>query len=197
MNLTTTALLAVRLSLLRWLTPNLLRGGACGPNLPSGASLGLRTMYLPTLVSPMSMSSFRSPPWMPGVLQSGSQRSSYGSVPWSPLKQAAAPVVRNGPSTSRTGGILALIGQWLRVSRDRMADTARDRGDDDDREGKSEVSSKGRCGGAGEVRRQAAQHRRIELARIDSSLNLSCACNRTAFKGWHEPCDWRRSRTVL
>lgn len=70
MNLTTTALLAVRLSLLRWFAPNLLLVGACGPNLPSGASLGLRTMYLPTLVSPMSMSSFRSPPWMPGVLQS-------------------------------------------------------------------------------------------------------------------------------
>ena len=51
MNLTTTALLAVHLSLLRWLTPNLLLVGACGPNLPSGASLGLRTIFEPFLFS--------------------------------------------------------------------------------------------------------------------------------------------------
>ena len=51
--------------------------------------------------------------------------------------------------------------QGLRVGKDGLANPPWNRSNGDDPERKSKASSKGRCGGSGEVRREAVRHRRI------------------------------------
>ena len=82
------------------------RAAALLPGQVCESGFRWRTIYLPTLVSPKSMPSLRSSPWLRGAPQTCCRGSFAESVFGSPSAPQGVRVALGGPSNSRTGGIL-------------------------------------------------------------------------------------------